>query len=98
FRLWDVASGREIRRFQGHQGCVRTVAFSPDGRRALSGSIDTLGTNDNTVRLWDVGTGAQIHRFEGHAGWVWSVGYSPDGRYAISGGGDNIVRIWKLPL
>lgn len=97
FRLWDVASGREMRRFHGHRGCVRTVAFSPDGQRALSGSASTFGVNDNSVRLWDVERAEEIARFEGHGGWVWSVAFSPDGRYALSGGGDNVIRMWALP-
>src|SRR5206468_3331999 len=41
----------EIRKFEGHSGNVSVVTFSPDGRRALSGSTD------GTVRLWDVATG-----------------------------------------
>ena len=45
-RLWDVETGRELRRLQGHDGLVTALAFSPDGRRALSGSMD------NSVRLW----------------------------------------------
>ncbi|HEX8204051.1 MAG TPA: hypothetical protein VF590_26480, partial [Isosphaeraceae bacterium] len=36
--LWDVETGRELRRFQGHTRGVIGAAFSPDGRRALSGS------------------------------------------------------------
>jgi hypothetical protein len=36
----------ELRRFEGHQGPVFSVAFSPDSKRALSGSAD------RTVRLW----------------------------------------------
>src|SRR5262249_38526602 len=36
-RLWDVQTGQELRRFEGHKRQVLTVAFAPDGRRAVSG-------------------------------------------------------------
>src|SRR5262245_51137625 len=35
-RLWDFASGNELRRLVGHSGIVTAVAFSPDGRRILT--------------------------------------------------------------
>jgi tRNA A-37 threonylcarbamoyl transferase component Bud32 len=44
--LWDVEAGREAHRFKGHTAKVMSVAFSPDGRCALSGSMD------GTMRLW----------------------------------------------
>ena len=89
-RLWDVATGKEIRSFAGHTGEVSSVAFSPDGRFALSGSWD------HTVRLWDVATGKEIRTFAGHTGRVNSVAFSPDGRFALSGSDDHTVRLWNV--
>jgi RNA polymerase sigma factor (sigma-70 family) len=47
--VWDLARGRELRRFTGFDAEVTDLGFSPDGRRLLSG----LG--DSTVLVWDVG-------------------------------------------
>ena len=59
-KLWDAATGRLIRTFEGHADAVNSVAFSPDGTRLLSGA-------DKTLKLWDAATGRLIRTFEGHA-------------------------------
>jgi WD40 repeat protein len=65
----------------GHTNYVRSVAFSPDGRRGLSGS------DDGTLRLWDLETGEEVCRFTGHRDLVYGVAFAPDGRRILSGGG-----------
>jgi Flp pilus assembly protein TadD len=64
------------------------VAFSPDGQRLASGSVD------HTVRIWDSATGTELIALKGHAGQVCSVAFSPDGQRLASGGDDQTVRIW----
>jgi serine/threonine protein kinase len=81
---------RCLRILEGHTNGVRSVAFSPDGQYALSGSWEY------TLRLWKIATGEYLRTFEGHTWIVLSVAFSPDGRYALSGSGDKTLRLWAL--
>jgi WD40 repeat protein len=91
-RIWDLQTGREIRRFQeqGHTGRVSSVALSSDCRRLLSGGLD------GTVRLWDVADGRELRRFPFSGNWICGVALSPDGRLALSAGFDKMVRLYDL--
>jgi WD40 repeat protein len=67
---------------------VRSVAFSPDGKRLLSGSAD------KTLRLWDATTGELLQTLAGHADQVLSVAFSPDGEHVLSGSRDRTLKLW----
>jgi WD40 repeat protein len=47
-RIWDIATGRELRRLARHRGSVSAVVFTPDGRSLISGG------DDATALVWDV--------------------------------------------
>jgi WD40 repeat protein len=64
------------------------VAFSPDGRRVLTGSWD------ETAILWDAERGEKLRTFQGHTEPVWSVAFSPDGRSVLTGSWDGTTRLW----
>ena len=89
-RLWDVETGRELRKLQGHKGMVWTAPFSPDGRMLASASLDC------TVRLWEVETGRELRKLEGHTDFLSGVAFSPDGRMLASGSADRTVRLWEV--
>jgi WD40 repeat protein/uncharacterized caspase-like protein len=86
-KLWEVATGREVRTFAGHTLGVKVVAFSRDGRLLASGAID------DTVRLWDVDTGREARRLQG-CGSVSALALSDDGRLLASGNMEKTVKLW----
>jgi hypothetical protein len=90
YRLWRLLYDKSIRTYEGHTETVRSVAFLPDGRTALSGSYD------KTLALWDVAAGTRLRTFGGHVDRVTSVAVTPDGRTALSGSADSTVRLWDV--
>jgi WD40 repeat protein len=87
-RLWDMKTGEELPRFNGELGVTNCVAFSSDGRLAVSCGWDTA------IQVWDVRAGKEIRRFgEGDLN---SVALSPDGKQVLSGGGNQGVRLWDI--
>ncbi|PPQ74828.1 hypothetical protein CVT26_005429 [Gymnopilus dilepis] len=74
---------------RGHTKTVNSVAFSPDGRRIISGS------SDKTIRIWDAETGESLpDSLARHQARVHSVGFSPDGKKIVSGSKDKSIRLW----
>jgi serine/threonine protein kinase len=89
-KIWEVATGKQLRTLTGHSDWVNLVVYSPDGRYLASGG------DDKTIKIWEVATGKQLRTLTGHSNMVWSVAYSPDGRYLASGDGDNTIKIWEV--
>jgi hypothetical protein len=88
--LWDLKSGREVRRFRGQRGSVGLIEYSADEFTLISSGYDF------TARTWNVATGEQIACFKGHtSNVVTHANLSPDGKLAVSGGSDDgTVRFW----
>ena len=68
---------------------MKSVVFSPDGKRIVSGGFDTA------LKVWDAASGQETLTFKGHVDCVMSVAFSPDGEQIVSGGGDNTVKVWN---
>jgi WD40 repeat protein len=94
-RLYDFTSGELKRVLRGHADVIISLAFSPDGTKLLSGSMDTLAA------IWDVDTGAvhkvlRGHQEPRHLHHVYGTAFSSDGRRAVTGAYDGRAMIWDV--
>src|SRR5439155_712783 len=87
-KVWDAATGKELRTLKGHNDQVVRLAFSPDGQRLASTS------EDKTVKVWDTTTWTVVVTFAEHAQGVHGVAFSPDSRLLASAGRDDKVYLW----
>jgi WD40 repeat protein len=83
-RLWELESGREVRRFEGHSAWVNSAIFSPDGKNILTSA------DDETV-LWEVESGRRVGRLKGGSGI-----FSSDGRYMLTASWDKTARLCEV--
>ncbi len=95
--LWDMATGRQTRRFPFAQ-TIRSVAYAPDGKSVAVGAEDCI------VHRIDLASGKELQRFVGHEvgddrfspiRGVDGVAFSSDGKKLISWGSDRTVRVWE---
>jgi WD40 repeat protein len=95
--LWDMATGKEARRFAGLSDKIKSVAFSPDGKTLAAAS------RDGRIALWQTGTGKDLLYIMAHpkhtdagSGPSPCVAFAPDGKTLASASTDRTIRLWDV--
>jgi WD40 repeat protein/serine/threonine protein kinase len=85
---WQRQTHLEFVTLRGHADVIRAVAFSPDGRRIVTGSWD------RTAKVWETASGKELLTLKGHPSGISSVAFSPDGQRIVTGSDDQSAKVW----
>lgn len=89
-KIWDVATGKEIRTFIGHESTVNGVSFSRDSKFLLTSS------DDGSAKIWEVNTGKVIFTTPKDEKKVTAAVFSPDEKFVVTAGYSYELRIWNI--
>jgi len=92
-RIWETATGRQVRVMKGRPGMLYDLAWSPDSRY-----IAASGTRSIGIMVWNSSTGALRMHLARRLKRALSVSFSPDSMLLAAAVGDNTVRVWDVML
>ena len=89
-KVWDLASGQELRTLNGHERPCVHVTICPDGRFVFS------GFGDGTLIAWDTTTWKPILPLVGLEAVISGVATTRDGSFLVSSYLGNTLRVWDF--
>jgi len=79
-RLWEVGTGKELHRFEGHSSSIAAVSFSPNNSLCYSIAADGM------IIEWEISSGLLLNQYGGSGQFVFAGVVDPTGKYAAVGG------------
>jgi len=89
-KVWSMPGLETVLRMEGHDNSVSALAFTPDGKRLVSGGWD------GRLIMWDLETGDTVRSYRRMSGWVSTVTISPGGEYLLAGSDSGEAKAWDL--
>jgi WD40 repeat protein len=89
-RVWDLETGKLVKKLDAHADWVRTIDYSPDGRILASAG------NDRQIVIWDAQSGAKLGIFATQQAAIAAIRFSADGKWLATVGFDETVRLYDV--
>ncbi len=87
--IWMAETGELVTSLVGGN-LIRSIAFSPDSQRVVTGNFDARWW------LWEIETSQLLGCYAGHTNWIWDLALSPDGRLLVTGSADGTAKLWDF--
>jgi WD40 repeat protein len=89
--LFDAATGRLLRKYDGQEKGIDAFAISRDQRYLLTGG------KDGSINVWETATGNYVRTMKGRKmKGVQALAISDNGSFALSGSADKSIRLWEI--
>jgi WD40 repeat protein len=89
-RVWDVATGKPVVEFAGHDRGAFAAAFLPDGQRIISAGAD------DTLRMWEIASGNELWRQDAEPLGARTLAVAADGTLAAWTGHNQCIVVWDV--
>lgn len=93
-RLWNVETGEVEHAISPRSGFLRALAYSPNGRTVVIGSLDATG--NGSLRFYDTTTGEEVRTIFAHTDVVTNIVFSPNGELVVSTSWDGSLAVWDV--
>jgi len=87
--LWDLPTGKLLKKLGGFPNMVESLAFSADGSALI------VGSRDGTLRVYATSDYQSVFEVAAPGG-IDTLAVSPDGGWLATGGGNGQVNLWKI--
>lgn len=86
----EFPSGKLVRAVRAHEGEIRHVELTADGKRFVSASMD------GDIRVCDIESGKELQRIHTRTPMLLTGRITPDGKQFLAGDSSNCIQVWEL--